>query len=66
MAGIFSRPAYRIRSNPGVFLGPVPVSRNGNGIILIYVVKGQGTGTAKSLRTNADTDPYGYDVRMDI
>ena len=66
MGGIFSRPAYRIRGNPGVFRDPVPVSRNGNGIILIYVVKGQGTGTAEVLRADSNTRRHGHNVGMHI
>ena len=66
MGGIFSRPAYHVGFNAAVRLCFDPVAGNGHNVILIQVDEGQGTHAAKSLRTDADADPYGYDVRMDI
>ena len=44
----------------------IPVAGNGYNIILVQIVKGQGTHTAQTLLTDADARRHGYDIRVHV
>ena len=64
MAGILRRAADGVGRDAAVRRRPVPVAGNGHNIILVQVVKGQGTRAAEVLRADADPRAYGHDVGM--
>ena len=64
MAGVLRRSAYLVGGY--AVSAAVPVAGNGHDIILVQVIKGQGTRPAEVLRADADARAYGYDVGMHI
>ena len=62
MAGVLCGTAHRIGCNP--VLGSAPVSGHGHNIILVQIIKGQGTGAAEVLRTDTDASCHRHNVGM--
>ena len=66
MAGVFRRCADRIGGNAAVGSRTVAVAGDGHDIILVQVVKGQGTYAAPVRFADADPRRHGHDVGMHV